>query len=36
MDIQRFERDSTRVSITQNWVGYYYMINTSGQVQIML
>jgi hypothetical protein len=29
MDIQRFERDSTRIR-------YYYTINTSGQVQIML
>ncbi len=32
MDIQRFERDSTRASITQNWIRHYYTVGTSGQV----
>ncbi len=34
MDIQRFERDSTKASITHNWVGRYYTTGTSSQVQI--
>ncbi len=34
MDTQRFERDSTRVSTTQNWGGHYYIAGTLGQVQI--
>ncbi len=34
MDIQRFERDSTRIGITHNWTGDYYTIGTSGQIQI--
>jgi hypothetical protein len=34
MDIQKFERDSTRVGRTQNWIGHYYTIGTLGQVQI--
>ncbi len=34
MDIQRSERDSIRANTTQNWVGHYYTIDASGQVQI--
>ncbi len=35
MDIQRFERGSIEVSITLNWIRYYYTIGTSGQVHII-
>jgi hypothetical protein len=34
MDIQRFEKDSTRANTTQNWVGHYYTASTLGQVHI--
>ncbi len=32
MDIQGFEKDSTRVSMTQNWIGHYYTVGTSSEV----
>jgi hypothetical protein len=31
MDIQRSEKDSTRVGTTQNLIGHYYTTNTLGQ-----
>ncbi len=34
MDIQIFERDSTKAGTTQNWVGYYWTTSTLGKVQI--
>jgi len=34
MGIQRFERDSTKVGTTHNWVGHYYTIGPLNQVQI--
>jgi hypothetical protein len=27
MDIQIFEKDSTRVDITHNWIGHYYVVS---------
>jgi hypothetical protein len=30
--IQIFERDSTKASITQNWVWHYYTTSTLGQI----
>jgi hypothetical protein len=32
--IQKSERDSTRASTSQNWIGHYYTTSSSGQVQI--
>ncbi len=34
MDIQRFERDSTKVGTSHNWIGHYYTTSTLDHVQI--